>query len=71
MTRALIEALKEKNPVVRWSAAVVLGEIGPAAKVAIVRSAERLKDRDKHVRREAARALRKIDPEAAKRAGVL
>jgi HEAT repeat protein len=52
------------------AAARSLGQIGPAAKAAVSALIDALKDEDKDVRTAAAEALKKIDPEAARKAGV-
>jgi HEAT repeat protein len=60
---ALIEALKDRENDIRWSAAIGLGNLGEAAREAI--PALQLAQRDKDARvREAARvALSRIDPQ--------
>src|SRR5262249_40079900 len=55
---------------VRMTAASVLGGLGPGAKALAPALAAALSDRDPAVRLAAAGALRKIDPEAADRAGL-
>jgi HEAT repeat protein len=54
----------------RAQAALVLGEIGPDAKDAVPALRDALKDRNRGVRVAAAEALRKVDAEAAAKAGV-
>jgi HEAT repeat protein len=53
----LIEALKAKEPGIRWRAARALGEIGPGAAAGAEPLAGALKDSDIHVRSHAAYAL--------------
>ena len=67
---ALIEAVKDKESRVRAAAVNALAAIGPSAKAATPALIEALKDRDKSARARAAEALKKIDSEAAKKAGV-
>ena len=55
---------QDKDAVVRLSAALALGEIGPEAKTAVPALTELLKDKDSNVQWAAARALGKIGPEA-------
>jgi HEAT repeat protein len=70
---AIIEMLQHENAIARQLAADALGRLGkadavdPAIVAALVRA---LKDTDSQVRRAAAEALKKVDPEAAKKAGV-
>jgi vesicle coat complex subunit len=59
---ALIEALKDKEDDVRWSAAIGLGNFGEQAKDAIPALQEVQKDRDARVREGATVALSRIDP---------
>lgn len=63
---ALIEALDDPDPVVRFPVTVALGEIGPAAKAAIPRlqimADEEIND---EIAASARRALRHIQPPAA------
>jgi len=58
----LIEALKNEKPLVRFFAAEVLGDIGPAAKDAAPAITELMSDQNWGVRVQAARALGKIGP---------
>ena len=67
---ALIDALKANDSNIRKLAATVLGEIGPAAKGAVKALIVALRDRDILVRQEVALALKQIDSETAKRAGI-
>ena len=60
---ALIEALKDKQGDVRWSAAIGLGYFGEQAKEAIPTLQEAQHDRDPRVREAAGVALSRIDPE--------
>ncbi len=62
----LIEALKAKEPGVRWRSARALAAIGPAAGEAAAPLAGLLKDADHHVRSHAAYALGKIGPAGKK-----
>lgn len=79
----LIELVKDKEPGYRWDAAEALGWIGPKAKAAVPALTNMLKDlgrarEDKPdgtvllrtVNIAARKALEKIDPEAAKKAGI-
>jgi HEAT repeat protein len=67
---ALAEALKDEDTFVRRDAAKALGEMGPAAKPALAALLVTLQDKHAAVHKAAAEALRKIDAEAAARAGV-
>jgi HEAT repeat protein len=67
---ALAEALKDEDSFVRRDAARALGELGPAAKPALPGLVLALRDQHAAVRKAATEALRKIDTEAAARAGV-
>ena len=60
---ALIEALKDKESDIRWSAAIGLGAFGEQARDAIPALQTAQKDRDSRVREAAGRALSRIDPE--------
>ena len=62
---ALIEALKDKDGDVRWSAAIGLGTLGDKAKDAIPALEVALRDRDARVREAAGKALSRIDPKFA------
>jgi hypothetical protein len=64
------DALKDKDERVRQGAATSLGRMGEAARAAVPALIDILKDEDKDVRSQAAGALKKIDPEAARKAGV-
>ena len=59
---ALIEALKDKQGDVRWSAAIGLGYFGEQARDAIPALQEAQRDRDARVREAASVALSRIDP---------
>ncbi len=59
---ALIEALKDKENDVRWSAAIGLGTLGEQARDAIPALQEALRDRDARIREAAGVALSRIDP---------
>jgi HEAT repeat protein len=58
----LMEALKDPESDIRWSAAIGLGNLGEAAKEAIPDLQAALKDRDARVREAAGVALSRIDP---------
>lgn len=62
--------MKDRHHEVRRSAAKALGQLGTAAKDAVPALIETLKDENGDVRQDAAIALKKIDPEAAKKAGL-
>jgi hypothetical protein len=66
---ALREALRDTDRRVRRLSSLALARIGPEARPAVPVLIEALKDRDDRVRAAAA-ALKKIDPEAAKKAGI-
>ena len=59
---ALIEALKDKENDIRWSAAIGLGNLGESAKEAIPALQAAQSDRDARVREAAGVALSRIDP---------
>ena len=59
---ALIEALKDKDGDVRWSAAIGLGYFGEQAREAIPALQSAQGDRDRRVREAAGVALSRIDP---------
>jgi HEAT repeat protein len=59
---ALIEALKDKDGDIRWSAAIGLGYFGEQAKDAIPVLEAAQRDRDARVREAAGVALSRIDP---------
>ena len=65
---ALIEALKDKEEDVRWSAAIGLGSFGDQAKDAIPALQAAQRDRDPRVREAARVALPRIDPNLAPKA---
>jgi HEAT repeat protein len=65
-----IASLKQKDPVVRRKGADMLGSLGQFAARAVPDLTEALADADEEVRRAAADALNRIDPEAATKAGV-
>jgi HEAT repeat protein len=67
---ALAEALKDEETFVRRDAAKALGEIGPAAKPALPTLLVALRDKHPAVRKAVAEALRKIDADAATKAGL-
>ena len=66
---ALIEALKDKQPDIRLSAAIKLGSFGELAKEAVPALQAALRDRDARVRGAAINAITRIDPSAAAKAG--
>jgi HEAT repeat protein len=68
---ALQKGLLDEYEDVRAQAATTLGAIGAAAKPAVPALVRALKDPDPAVCEAAGRALRQIDPEAARKAGVL
>jgi HEAT repeat protein len=59
---ALIEALKDKEGDIRWSAAIGLGTFGEQARDAVPALQAALRDRDARVREGARVALTRIDP---------
>jgi len=67
---ALAEALKDPDTFVRRDAARALGEIGPAAKPALPALLSALQDKHAAVHKAAGEALRKIDADAAAKAGI-
>jgi hypothetical protein len=60
---ALIEALKEKDGDIRWSAAIGLGSFGDQAREAIPALQTAQRDKDARVREAAGVALSRIDPQ--------
>jgi HEAT repeat protein len=66
----LSEALKDENRTVRTWAVIALSQYGTVAKPAVSALIGALKDPDKEVQSKVQDALKKIDPEAAKKAGV-
>jgi peroxiredoxin len=67
---SLSEALKDPDKRVRRLSSLALARIGPAARSAVPALIEARKDRDNRVRAAIAEALKKIDAEAAKKAGI-
>jgi hypothetical protein len=67
---ALSEALKDTDRRVRRLSTLALARIGPGAKSAVPALIEALKDPDNRVRLPIADALKKIDLDAAKKAGI-
>jgi HEAT repeat protein len=67
---ALARALNGDAIVVRRAAAFALGEIGPGAKDAVTELLALFRDTDVIASKNAAQALKKIDPDAATKAGV-
>jgi HEAT repeat protein len=67
---ALIRALRDPNPMIRASAAGMLGQLGPAAKDAFPALTELLKDNEALPNDQAKRALIAIDKKAAAKLGV-
>jgi HEAT repeat protein len=62
---ALIEALDDPSPVVRFPVTVALGEIGPGAKAAIPRLQQMMEEEiNDEIAASARRALKRIDPAA-------
>ena len=59
---ALVEALKDKDADIRWSAAIGLGYFGEQARDAIPALQVAQRDRDARVREAAGVALSRIDP---------
>jgi HEAT repeat protein len=66
----LAAALKDEDADSRKGAAEALARLGPVAKGALPVLARTLKDDDANVRKAAAEAMRKIDAEAAAKAGI-
>ncbi len=69
MVDRLLAALKDKEADVRENAALSLGAIGPLAKAALPQLVEALKDK-LAVRLSAREAIKKINPDTAKRLGL-
>jgi HEAT repeat protein len=62
---ALIEALDDPSPVVRFPVTVALGEIGPGAKAAVPRLQQMAEEEiNDEIAASARRALKRIDPAA-------
>jgi len=61
---ALLDALRNDEPAIRFSAAHSLGDLGPAARPALGPLTQTLQDRDLGVRVQAARAVWQIDRQA-------
>jgi HEAT repeat protein len=62
---ALIEALDDPEPTVRFPVTVALGEIGPAAKAAVPKLKQMMEEEiNDEIAAAARRALRRIQPEA-------
>src|SRR5581483_1141673 len=68
---ALIEELKDNQPAIRRAAAYALGLIGTEAKDVVPALIPLLNDTDLPVRNAAAEAIRKVEPQAAVRLGLL
>jgi HEAT repeat protein len=66
----LVAALEDKDDEVCCDAGVILGKIGPGAKAIVPDLLRLLKDKFAPYYDPAAEALKKIDPEAAKKTGV-
>lgn len=66
----LLEGLHSPESAVRSSAVDALGDLGPLSKAAVPDLLNLLKDKDASLRDRAGRALRRIDKEAAEKAGV-
>ena len=69
MLPVLTAALTDENLYVRRDAARAWGAFGAEAREAVPALLERLSDKEPSVRKAAADALKKIDPEAAAKAG--
>jgi HEAT repeat protein len=67
---ALMEEFPGKNPGFRRVILIALGEFGTSASAAVPMLLEVLSDNDQEERKHAAWALKRIDPEAAAKAGV-
>lgn len=67
---ALRRSLADESSEVRTRAAAALGNYGPKARETVGALLKLLKDRDEATRLEAAKSLKKIDAEAARKAGV-
>jgi HEAT repeat protein len=68
---SLVAALRDENEMIRERTARLCGSLGPRAQVAVPTLLLLLKDeREEEIRYFVKSALKKIDPEAAKRAGV-
>jgi HEAT repeat protein len=64
---ALIEALDDPEPTVRFPVTVALGEIGPAASAAVPKLKQMMDEEiNDEIAAAAKRALRRIQPEAVK-----
>jgi HEAT repeat protein len=64
---ALIEALDDPEPTVRFPVTVALGEIGPAARAAVPKLKQMMEEEiNDEIAAGAKRALRRIQPEAVK-----
>ena len=64
---ALIKALEDPEPTVRFPVLVALGEIGPAAKAAVPKLKQMMDEEiNDEIAAAAKRALRRIQPEAVK-----
>jgi HEAT repeat protein len=66
----LTKSLSDPDKTVRWVAAAYLGDFGADAKQAMPTLFESLTDTDQFVREAATNSVKKIDPEAAAKAGV-
>jgi HEAT repeat protein len=67
---ALTDALRDESGYVRHDAAIALGKFGGTAREAVPALTAALKDREHNVRAAAGTALKKIDPQAASKAGI-
>ncbi len=65
-----LELVRNTNSYTRASTVFLLGQIGNRAEATVPALLTALADSDEHVRKNAAEALKKIDPEAAAKAGV-
>jgi HEAT repeat protein len=69
--REWVALLRDRNPDLRYRAAVALGNMGAEARAAVPALLRLFQDdRSEVVREEAAAALKRIDPAAAKKAGL-
>jgi HEAT repeat protein len=67
---ALTSALRDESGYVRHDAALALGKFGADAHAAVPALTAALQDADRRVRSAAGKALTKIDPQAARKAGI-
>ena len=67
----VIEILNEQEYVVRLQATTNVAQLGPDAKAALPILVKLLRDPEPAIRDEAAKALKAVDEEAARQAGVI